>query len=110
MSRSSRNWEDPTPPIEGPAASRGAPGESSRVVGPEARRRDLEAELRDTAVRYFQGRMKPFRQSEVEDLLEVDRTTIWRYRRDGILKCFVRGRVVRFHVEDVYRLLMSQTV
>ena len=63
----------------------------------------------DEAVAYFQGRIKPFTQREVEELLGVTRHTLVRWRRDGVLRAFVRGSVVRYHVEDVHRLLMSQT-
>lgn len=67
-------------------------------------------ELRDVAVRYFQGRVRPFTTKELEELLAVSRFTILRYRQLGLLKSFIQGAVVRFHVEHVYALLMSRTV
>lgn len=66
--------------------------------------------LRDEAVSYFQGRIKPFDQKEVEELFGVSRFTLARWRRDGVLRCFYRGNVIRYHVEDIYQFLMSQTV
>jgi len=66
--------------------------------------------LREEAVRYFQGRMKPFTQADVCDLLGVSRFALLRWRRDGKLRCFKCGGIVRYHVEDVYALLCQQTV
>jgi hypothetical protein len=68
------------------------------------------AALRDEAVQYFQGRTAPFTQRELEELLQVTRFTLLRYRQQGVLRAWVRGNVVRYHVEDVYDLLRSQTV
>ena len=65
--------------------------------------------IRDEAVRYFQGRTAPFTQKELEEFLQVTRFTLLKYRKDGVLRAFVRGSVLRYHLEDVYRLLMSQT-
>lgn len=73
---------------------------------------ELEAEnssVRTQAIAYFNGRLKPFTQNEVSDLLQVTRFTLLRYRRDGKLRAFVCGGVVRFHVEDVFVFLMKQT-
>ena len=60
------------------------------------------------AVAYFQGRVKPFSQDELCELLAVTRHSLLRWRRDGKLRCFKSGNVVRYMVEDVYALLMQQ--
>ncbi|GIW71165.1 MAG: hypothetical protein KatS3mg102_0707 [Planctomycetota bacterium] len=67
------------------------------------------ASVRDEAVAYFGGRTRPFTQQELEALFGVSRFTLLRWRRDG-LRCFKKGNVVRYHVEDVYVFLRHSTV
>jgi len=100
------------PPAAPRTATSNAGGRGTGRYGPSTSDRDAQsrAALRDEAVRYFQGRTAPFTQRELGELLTVTRFTLLQYRKKGVLKAFVRGNVVRYHVEDVYELLRSQTI
>lgn len=71
---------------------------------------NAQEQLRRAAVAYFAGRLKPFTEEEVQDLFSVSRFTIARMWRDAGLKRFVKGKVVRYRVEDVYKLLERYVV
>jgi len=45
--------------------------------------------------------------NEVADLLSVDKSTLWRWRKQGKLKSYGIGKLVRFKREDIEAFLVE---
>jgi len=69
---------------------------------------DVEQVCRDTAIKYF-GRSKPFSYEEIADYFSVCKDTVERWVREDSIRVFVRGRVVRVRVEDLYAWICRRT-
>ncbi|MFC1707435.1 helix-turn-helix domain-containing protein [Planctomycetota bacterium] len=78
-------------------------GDGAALNGGQARH-----EIRKAAIDYFGGRTKPFTQPELCELLGVTRFTLRRWRDCG-LRCFTIGKILRYHVEDVYVFVLKHT-
>ena len=66
--------------------------------------------VRRAAVSYFGGRIKPFTIEELAEFFSVSVQTAHRWRRSLGLRCLTVGGTTRVSVEEVYRLVQSQTV
>ena len=76
-----------------------------RTYGKESLSWLLTRRYTGATVRYVRSDMERLMTAEeVQDVFQVSRQTIWRWRRDGILPAVQIGRSVRFRRSDVEKL------